>query len=155
MMDNTATPCAEISAGERAKTIVAFEAMLRILRKAADCFPDEDIETIIVFMTVATASTSRHLRDPAILDLVDQAPLPDHLHRPTSGRAVAEASGLPRETVRRRINDLVKAGLLKRDRGGVRTTSGLLNRADLLEFARFTVQELSTVSARLSRLDRS
>lgn len=154
MTDNTATPRREISTGERAKTIVAFEAILRILRKAADCFPADDIETVIVFMTVAAASTSRHLRDPVVLDLVDHGPLPDHLHRPTSGRAIAEASGLPRETVRRRINDLVKCGLLKRDHGGVRTTSGLLKRADLLEFARFTVQELSTVSARLSRFDR-
>ncbi len=155
MTDNTATRHAVMRAGERAKTIAAFEVMLRILRKAVDCFPDDDIETVIVFMTVAAASTSRHLRDPAVLDYVDHEPLPDHLHRPTSGRAVAQASGLPRETVRRRIDQLVKSGLLTRDHGGVRTSSGLLNRDDLLEFARFTVQELSTVSARLGRFDRS
>ena len=62
--------------------------------------------------------------------------------------------GLPRETVRRRINSLVEAGLLTRDGGGVRTSSGLLNRGRLMEFARFMAQELSAASSRLARYDK-
>ena len=153
-MTDDAAPGSAVRAGERAKTIAAFEITLRIMRKAIDCFPDHDMESILVFMTVAAASTSRHLRDEAVLDLVDQEPLPDRLHRPTSGRAIAEAMGLPRETVRRRINSLVEAGLLTRDGGGVRTSSGLLNRGRLMEFARFMAQELSAASSRLARYDK-
>jgi hypothetical protein len=144
----------EIQAGERAKAIVSFEAVLRILRKAIDCFPDHDLEAIVVFLTVSAASTGRHLRDPAVLDLVDHAPLPDHLHGTISGRAVAQATGLPREAVRRRIDALVKSGLLTREAHGVRTGAGLLSEDHILDFARFTVRELSTVSGRLGRLDR-
>ena len=139
--------------GERAKTIAAMEILLRILRKAVDCYPDDDLETILIVLTVAAASTGQHLRDLAVLDLVADEPLPDHLHRPISGRAIAEASGLPRETVRRRLESLVASGRLIREPSGFRTRSGALTRGRTLEFARTLVHEMNGAAARIARFD--
>lgn len=84
---------------------------------------------------------------------LDDAPLPDHLHLPTSGRAVAEATGLARETVRRRIDALVASGRLARDSRGVRTISGTLANDRTLEFVRFLIRELTAASGRIGRFD--
>lgn len=139
--------------GERAKAIASLEILLRMIRKAVDCFPEDDLETIVVALTVAVASSGRHLRDPAILDLMTDENLPPDLLRPTSGRAIAEATGLPRESVRRRIDQLVAAGRLTREAGGVRMSEGALQRNRNLEFVRFLIQEMDTASARIRRFD--
>ncbi len=144
---------AEVRPGERVKAVAALEVLLRIWRQAVDCFPDDDLETILVYLTVAAASTARHLRDPALLANLDGGPLPDALHRPTSGRAVAEATGLARETVRRRIDALVASGRLVRDARGVRTISDSISLNRNLEFMRFLIHELTTASGRLARYD--
>lgn len=143
----------DVQPGERAKAIAALESLLRMWRKAVDCFPDDDLETILIMLTVAAASAGSHLRDPAIVAAMDAAALPDHLHKPISGRAVAQSTGLPRETVRRRIDTLVAAGRLTRDAKGVRTNEGVISRKRNLEFIRFVIHELNSAQARLGRYD--
>ena len=140
-----------VEAGERIKAVAAVEILLRIWRQTVDCFPDDDLETILVYLTVAAASTTSHLRDPELIAELDGGALPDALHRPTSGRAVAEATGLPRETVRRRLDALVVAGRLARDERGVRTISNTIMHDRNLEFVRFLIRELSVASTKLGR----
>jgi hypothetical protein len=140
-----------VGPGERAMTLAALEVLLRIWRKAVDCFPDDDLETILVYLTVAAASSSSHLRDPAVTASMDTKALPDPLHMPTSGRAIAEATGLARETVRRRIETLVAAGRLARDARGVRTLSGTITHDQNLEFVRFLIREMNAASDRIRR----
>lgn len=144
---------AEVGPRERVKAVVALEVLLRIWRQAVDCFPDDDLETILVYLTVAAASSSSYLRDPAILVHLEDGALPDHLHKPTSGRAVAEATGLARETVRRRIDALVDSGRLVREARGVRTITDTINLNRNLEFARVLIHELTSASGRLGRFD--
>jgi CRP-like cAMP-binding protein len=54
--------------------------------------------------------------------------------RPMSRRAIALATGLPRETVRRRVGRLVELGLLQEDVGGIACSDRFLddNRGQLL-----------------------
>ena len=144
-----------VGPGERIKAVAALEILLRIWREAVDCFPDDDLETILIYLTVAAASSSRHLRDPGLIAELDRSPLPDHLHRPTSGRAIAEATGLPRETVRRRLESLVASNRLNRDPQGVRTTTGVILQGQNLRFARSLVRELTSASDRIGRFDRA
>lgn len=144
---------AQIGPGERVKAVAALEVLLRIWRQAVDCFPDDDLETILVYLTVAAASTTSHLRDPSLLAELEGGPLPDALHKPTSGRAVAEATGLARETVRRRIDALVASGRLVRDARGVRTITDTISLNRNLEFMRFLTRELTTASGRIGRFD--
>lgn len=140
-----------VKPGERAKALVAVESLLRIARKAMDCFPEDDLETILVLLTVGAASSGSHLRDPAMVVQMDTTPVPDALHKPISGRAVAQSTGLPRETVRRRIDALVAAGRLTREPRGVRTSEGVLLKNRNLEFVRFLIQELNSSSVRMGR----
>lgn len=143
----------QIQPGERIRAVAAVEVLLRVWRHAVDCFPDDDLETILVYLTVAAASASSHLRDPELILSLDNGPLPDHLHKPTSGRAVAEATGLARETVRRRIDALVASGRLVREAGGVRTISDTLNLNRNQQFARLVTRELIAAPDRLRRFD--
>lgn len=141
----------EIKPGERARALVAVESLLRIARKAMDCFPEDDLETILVMLTVAAAAGGSHLRDPAVMAQMDVGALPDALHKPISGRAVAQSTGLPRETVRRRIDALVAAGRLTREPRGVRTSEGVMMKNRNLEFVRFLMQELNSSAVRMGR----
>lgn len=139
--------------GERAKTVQAVEILLRMLRTAGDSFPGDDLETIVVFLTVAAGSAAQNLRDPEVVRALDTAPMPDELFRPISGRAVAASCGLPRETVRRRLDQLVAQDRLKRDPLGFRLRSDAISQGGNLEFGRALIRELETAPARLARLD--
>jgi biotin operon repressor len=143
----------DIGPRERFKAVAALEVLLRIWRHAVDCFPDDDLETILVYLTVAAASTSAHLRDPDLMVELSGAPLPDHMHRAVSGRAVADATGLARETVRRRIDALVASGRLVREARGVRTISNTLSLNRNLKFARLLIRELDGAPDRIRRFD--
>ncbi|WGM46768.1 hypothetical protein KOAAANKH_01641 [Brevundimonas sp. NIBR10] len=140
-----------IALTERAQAISAIEILLRLVRKAHDCFEGDDVETILVILTVAAASAGKHLRDPELLEALKTHSLPDHLHQPTSGRSIADSTGLPRETVRRRLKALVEAGRLVKDARGYRTLSGMLTRNRNLEFSRFIIGELKAAPHKLDR----
>ena len=139
--------------GERVKAVVSVEVLLRILAKARECFPDDDLETVVVYLTVAAASAGSHLRDLGMLRSLEGGPLPDHLHRPTSARGVAQSTGLARETVRRRIAALVADGRLVREGRGVRTVTDTFNRNRNAEFLRFLTRELAGAQAKLARFE--
>ena len=137
--------------GERIRSVVALEILLRIVRKAVECFPGQDLESIVVFLTISTASAGSYLRDSELIRMLDEGPLPDEHHKPISRRAVAETTGLPRESVRRRIDSLLAAGLLATDQRGVKTMAGNITRGRNLEFARSLIRELEGAHAKLAR----
>lgn len=139
---------------ERAMAVAGVESFLRLLRHARDCFPQDDLETVAVYLTVAAASAGHALRNHALLVELAGGPLPDELQKPTSGRAIAAATGLPRETVRRKLNALVAEGRLVRENGSVRIPTDTLNRDNNRTFAARLVQELVGVSGRLERFSR-
>lgn len=74
-----------------------------------------DLILALVFAAVTQANVG-HIDEDDALSLrwsgVD-APPPDNLRRPVSGYTVALTLGLPRETIRRKINTLVEMGLLR------------------------------------------
>lgn len=149
----TSEPQPVVLPGERAKTVQAVEVLLRMLRTALDCYPGEDIETVMVFLTVASGSAGQVLRDPEILRTIDDGPLPDALFRPISGRAIAASCGLPRENVRRRLDQLVAQGRVVREPQGYRLRSGAITEPGNLEFGRAIIRELESAPRRLARLD--
>ncbi len=136
---------------ERARGIASIEILLRILRKASDCFEGDDFETVVILLTVAAASTGRYLRDYGVLEALGTDPLPGDLHRPTSGRSIADSTGLPRETVRRRLQGLVADGRILKDERGFRTVSGGMMMDRNMEFVRFVTAELNGASQKLAR----
>lgn len=72
-----------------------------------------DPTTMLVYMTVALAAVQKLARQPAFPESMrGSEPLPQHLVGTISRRAVASATGIPRETVRRIIDKLLKDGRL-------------------------------------------
>jgi hypothetical protein len=137
----------------RMKTLAGVDVFLRLLRCAIDCFPESDLESMVVFLSVVAASAGGALRDPEARELARDAPLPERYFRAVSRRAIAEATGLPREVVRRRIAKLIAKGELEEFAGGVRPTPDVLGRGRYLEFARTLVSELASANGRISRYD--
>ena len=111
-----------------ANGLIVLEGLLRIARAAGDTY-GHDYEAVIIYWSVVVASVGRYLRNDDQIKLIEGGgqPLPEEEHHPISARAIAEATGLPRETVRRKIAALVADGHLAQDSRGVRTLPGLLD----------------------------
>jgi len=108
--------------------LIVLEGLLRVMRAAGDAY-GHDYEAILIYWSVVVASVGRYLRNDGQTQLIEigGGPLPEGEHHPVSARAIAEATGLPRETVRRKIAALVADGHLAQDSRGVRTRPGLLD----------------------------
>jgi hypothetical protein len=108
-----------------ANGLIVIEGLLRVMRAAGDTY-GHDYEAILIYWSVVVASVGRYLRDEVKLIEGGGQPLPPEEHHAISARAIAEATGLPRETVRRKIAALVADGYLAQDSRGVRSIPGLL-----------------------------
>jgi hypothetical protein len=143
----------DVKRGERIRVLRAVEALLRIQRLVVDHFPNEDMETVSVLLTVAAGSLSVVHRDETAHGQLMTGPLPREWFRPISGRAVAASCGLPRETVRRRLEYLEKIGEVERVEGGYQLCPDILSRRQNLPFARALVREFESVHRMIGRCD--
>ena len=142
-----------VQPGERVRVLCAIEALLRIQRLVMDHYPDADMEAVTVLLTVAAGSMSVVNRDEAAHQMLLEGPLPSDLFRPISGRAVAASCGLPRETVRRRLELLEQSGEIERVEGGYQLCADPLARGQNLAFARALVREFEGVHRMIERCD--
>ena len=130
-----------------ANGLIAAEGLLRIMRVAGDTY-GHDYEAVLIYWSVALASIGRFLRNDDLTALIEnRGPLPEDAHHPVSARAIAEATGLPRETVRRKIAALVASGHLAQDSRGVRTFPPLLEQRGNREFVSAAAREIKRMSA--------
>lgn len=86
-----------------------------------------DYETTMVLMAIIVISAEKLLRtdlDPALQTIAQR--LPQDRVSKVNLSSVAAATGINRETVRRKVNDLQKAGLVARDREGIRVVHGVI-----------------------------
>lgn len=76
---------------------------------------------LLIYLTVTVANVQRLMRQRAIPpEYCGTAPLPREWVVPISRNAIASASGLPRETVRRHVGKMIERGqLIEDERGGV------------------------------------
>ena len=143
----------QVQPGERARSLIAVESLLRMQRIAVDHFAGDDLETITVLLTVVAGSVPLSQHDDEALRALEEGPLPEALFRPVSGRGVAASCGLPRETVRRRLEQLVADGRIKRDERGYHLVFDTMSRNRNLEFVRALTRELEAAPRRLARFD--
>lgn len=113
-----------------------------------------DVTAALVFITVTQAVTQHlRVRDAAPADL-EGAFFKDALRRPATVSGIAEALGLPVETVRRKAIKLAAAGLMKRtQQGRLMVDTEVLTRADLLEVVFRNRGNADAMRARLGRLE--
>lgn len=89
-----------------------------------------DYERMIITLSVTMGNVQHLLNSPEQLAPYEDIStvIPAELQRPVTRLAITRATGLPRETVRRKVASLIEAGILIKDeRGGVRMTPGALN----------------------------
>ena len=111
----------------RIANALAIEFVLRYAREAAALFGN-DYEGAVIFLTILEINGRQNIRQPwFVRDFADvRISLPAEMARAISRQGVAESLGSPRETVRRKIADLVQKGLLAEAPGGVITTRGVI-----------------------------
>jgi hypothetical protein len=128
-----------------ANGLIVVEGLLRIMRAAGDTY-GHDYEAILIYWSVVVASVGRYLRDEVKLIENAGGPMSPEEHHPISARAIAEATGLPRETVRRKIATLVADGFLAQDSRGVRSVPGLLEQRGNSQFIGVASREVKRMA---------
>jgi hypothetical protein len=101
-----------------------FLTMHRTLSAPMDLGPTE----LLIYATIAVANVQKLMRERCIPPTHSgTAILPREWVVPISRNAIASATGLPRETVRRHVARMIASGLLIEDaRGGVTTAIGMI-----------------------------
>lgn len=106
---------------------------------------------LLLYLTVATAAVQRVMRGDILpADLQDARPLPTEFVGFISRRALAAATGLPRETVRRVVNEMLADGLLILGPGGrLAAQTGMLAQPRVQQVVREMARELGAITDRL------
>lgn len=88
-----------------------------------------DFESIAIYVCVGEATMRPLLADPDLVaKLAGEAVASDDLRGSITMLLVADRMGIPRETVRRKVKNLIKLGLLyEDDKGRIRSTAVFTN----------------------------
>ncbi|MBL8551789.1 MAG: hypothetical protein JNJ73_17515 [Hyphomonadaceae bacterium] len=99
----------------RPRAVAAVELILDVTYVATSLV-GSDLETMLIYFCVAEA-TMRPLMSSreANPEAFHMTRPPEELRGSISRLAIADRTGLPRETVRRKVNALIKAGMLSKD----------------------------------------
>ena len=148
-----AQPMADTPRNFRLKGLVVCDALLRLARIVSDIY-GPDLERFVVYLAVISAGVSGFKRDPELRSLYsDQDPLPDQYRLAISRRAIADSVGLPRETVRRKIAQLIADGLLVEEGSLVRARSPVVEQGRNLEFLLGALREFERATTELRRAE--
>ncbi len=134
----------------RLKGLIVCEALLRLCRLITDHF-DCDIECFECYLAVVSANVGRLMRSPGPID--DARPPSDEERLPVSRRAIAASVGLPRETVRRKVMELVEKGHLVEVRGGLKAVAPVIEHADNLQILLGALRTFERTAAELKASD--
>lgn len=114
-VDAEARPGSGLPAHLRPRLFAGAELTLELFRIYSAAL-DLDIESIWILLCVTQESMGSFVLDPERAKIWNGAEIvSDAVRAPLSRRAVAERTGLPRETVRRKMATLTERGLLMVD----------------------------------------
>lgn len=112
-----------------------------------------DYESTMILMAIIVIGSERLLRTELEPDLQSLA---HRLPRDQIGKAnlssIAAATAINRETVRRKVNELQKTGLVVRDKDGIRTAHGKISYELLREIIDAQLDAIARTANHLSRL---
>ncbi len=118
----------ELPPDVRPRAFAAVELLLDVIY-VARAVVDADLESMLIYFCVAEATMRPLVLGPnAPSELINVALPSDAARGSISRLLIADRTGLPRETVRRKTNALIKAGTLYEDEDGcVRSPRNLLS----------------------------
>jgi hypothetical protein len=92
---------------------------LRIVEEYRQVYGDDN-DRVMIILAVVASTLERAIRNDESGELSDlRLAVPDERMAPCNVASIAVATGLARETARRKVNALIADGILKRDRRGV------------------------------------
>lgn len=130
-----------MAAGDRVATVpdqmashwrVAMFALINLFLSTHRAFTGHEgwsPSVVLIYCTVAVGNIQKLIRERSVPAEYSSATtvLPRELVVPMSRSAIAAATGLPRETVRRHVVQMIEGGLLVEDpRGGVTVVPGMV-----------------------------
>ena len=123
MADNNSTDDAARAPTPNAR-LIAYHVAEYILRSAetiSQAF-EHDYETAILFMAISNRNAQFAMEDPELRQRYASYsdPIPTEIATPISRMALARSTGLPRETVRRKVGKLIKKGWVIETKDGLR-----------------------------------
>jgi len=102
-----------------------YLAMHRVIAEHLELHPVE----LLILIATTTGNVQRAVRPDALPEVLrGSTPLPPELIVPMSRRAIARVTGIPKETVRRHVDSMVRRGILLSMSRGVRARPGLADR---------------------------
>jgi hypothetical protein len=146
----TETDAKELTWNFRRRSLVVSESLLRIVHRAVELY-DGDLEDFVIFLAVLCANVGAVVRDADLAASPPKGRVPVRYYRGVSRRAIAASTGLPRETVRRRIASFIERGVLLQQGAYVRVPQGLLEQTHHRQFAQALIQEFARASAQIER----
>jgi len=135
----------------QAKASFGVLSLLRVMHEAVRCY-DGDLEAFVIYLAVACASSGGAWRRLEAIVEPGPWPPPEAGFHAISRRAIAASTGLPRETVRRKIAAFIDEGLLIAQGSYVRIPPDLLENAQIRDFARMMGAEFTRTAAQLARI---
>ena len=116
---------------QRVAEYAACQMLLDALFSATNA-SGRDLESVWIMACVLHNTMRNLVTDPHIsARYLHQEDVPDHIFVTMSRRAIADKTGLSRETVRRRTNKLIEDGVLIETNGNVRLGSRTRTNADI------------------------
>ncbi|MBL8549427.1 MAG: hypothetical protein JNJ73_05535 [Hyphomonadaceae bacterium] len=111
----------------RSINFAACELLLDLIHALKRHYAGVDMESLLILLCVSDACMRPFMLDPVLREQVREAPAPPEEVRGAISRLmIADKTGLARETVRRKVAALVRAGLLFVDpEGRIRMTPNL------------------------------
>ena len=105
-----------------------YLSMHRVIAEHFDLHPVE----LLILIASTTGNVQRAVRPNVLPDVLrGSAPLPPEHIVPMSRRSIARVTGIPKETVRRHVDSMVRRGILISMSKGVRAKPGLADRKAL------------------------
>ena len=102
-----------------------YLAMHRVIAEHLELHPVE----LLILIATTTGNVQRAVRPDALPEVLrGSKPLPSELIVPMSRRAISRMTGIPKETVRRHVDSMVRRGILLSMSRGVRAKPGLADR---------------------------
>jgi len=102
-----------------------YLAMHRVIAEHLELHPVE----LLILIATTTGNVQRAVRPDALPEVLrGSKPLPPELIVPMSRRAISRMTGIPKETVRRHVDSMVRRGILLVIAKGVRARPGLADR---------------------------
>jgi len=110
-----------------------YLAMHRVIAEHLELHPVE----LLILIATTTGNVQRAVRPEALPEVLrGSTPLPPELIVPMSRRAIARVTGIPKETVRRHVDSMVRRGILLSMSRGVRARPGLADRTAMTAILR-------------------